>query len=168
MSALGDHRARLAQAFDLAFANLVEDERPAVRDFLLLRFGTQRYAVPVSELAGVQDKKGIQYLPGAPPHCLGLSGVRGRLGAVYDLGGLLGSPAADRLLWFLQAKLDPDIALLSPKPDCYLRVPVVAIMASSDENGPVVGALRHEESAINVLSIDRLIASIRARAGAAA
>jgi chemotaxis signal transduction protein len=158
---LGEHRARLAQAFDLGFALPFSSERPELRDFLVLRLGAHRYAVPVGELAGVQNRKTIQYLPDAPAHCLGLAGVRGRVGAIYDLGGLLGSPTSDRLSWFLQARLDPEIALLAPKPDRYLRVPVDRIVLCVETDGATVGALTDEELAINVLSVDRLIEAIR-------
>jgi chemotaxis signal transduction protein len=164
---LDQHRARLAQAFDLGFTRPFSSERPEQRDFLVLRLGTHRYAVPVAELAGVQQRKSIQYLPDAPPHCLGLAGVRGRVGAIYDLGGLLGSPASDRLSWFLQTRLDPDIALLAPKSDGYLRVAVDRIVPRAEPDGATVGAFTDQEAGINVLSIDRLIEAIRSRGAGA-
>lgn len=162
---LDEHRARLAQAFDLGFSRPFSSQRSELRDFLVLRLGAHRYALPVGELAGVQHRKSIQYLPDAPRHCLGLAGVRGRVGAIYDLGGLLGSPASERLSWFLQARLDPDIALLAPKPDRYLRVPVERIVLRAETDGATVGALTDEEVGINVLSVDRLIEAIRSRGG---
>ena len=162
---LGEHRARLAQAFDLGFTLPFSSERPELRDFLLLRFGTHRYAAPVQELAGVQNKRNIQYLPDAPRHCLGLAGVRSRVAAIYDLGGLLGSPASERLIWFLQTRLDPDIALLAPKPYRYLRVPVDRIVPCTESDGATVGALEDEDAGINVLSVDRLSEAIRRSCG---
>jgi chemotaxis signal transduction protein len=162
---LGEHRARLAQAFDLGFTRPFSSERPELRDFLVLRLGTFQYALPVDEIAGVQLRKTIQYLPDAPAHCLGLAGVRGRVGAVYDLAGLLGSATSDRLTWFLQTRLDPEIALLAPKPDRYLRVPLDRIVLCAETDGATVGALTDEEVGINVLSVDRLVEAIRRRGG---
>jgi chemotaxis signal transduction protein len=162
---LCEQRARLAQAFDLGFTRPFSSERPELLDLLVLRFGTHWYGVPVDELAGVQTRKNIQYLPDAPAHCLGLSGVRGQVAAVYDLGGLLGSLASDRLSWFLQTRLDPDVALLAPKPERYLRVAVDRIVPCAESGGATVGALTDEAAAINVLSVDRLIEVIRSRRG---
>jgi chemotaxis signal transduction protein len=105
-------------------------------------------------------------LPDAPPHCLGLAGVRGRVAAIYDLGRVLGSPSPDRLSWFFQTKADPQLALLAPKADRYLRVPLDGIVPREGVDGPIVGAITDGGMAINVLSIGRIVDGIRAHGGA--
>ena len=132
----------------------------------MLRLGQHWYALPVDELAGVQNKKAIQFLPDAPPFCLGLSGVRGRVAAIYDLGALIGAPSSDRLSWLLQAKADPEVALLVPKPERYLRAELDRIVCeASASEGVTVGALIDDGIAINVLSVARVVSAIRARGG---
>jgi chemotaxis signal transduction protein len=164
---LEEHRQRLAHAFDLAFSEPFSSEQHELCDFLVFRLGAHRYALPVGELAGVQNKKTIQSLPDAPPHCLGLAGVRGRVGAVYDLGALLGSKASERLCWFLQTKADPEVALLVPKPDRYLRVPLASIAYGVGVEGATVGVVSEGGAGINVLSVDRIVQGIRGGKGTA-
>jgi len=125
-------------------------------------------SVPVEELAGVQNRKHIQYLPDAPAHCLGLAGVRGRVAAIYDLGAVLGSPSPDRLSWFFQTKADPQVALLVPKPDRYLRVPLDGIVPHAGVDGASVGAVTDAGVVINVLSVGRIVDGIHGRRGALA
>jgi chemotaxis signal transduction protein len=156
-------RAQLATAFDRSFSLPFMSPLQEQRDFLVLRLGTHWYALPVEELAGVQNKKTIQFLPEAPPHCLGLAGVRGRLVAIYDLAALLGSAPSDRLSWFVQPKADPEIALLVPKAERYLRVPVASIVQQTEADDATLGALIDGGVAMNVLSVDRIVQDIRAR-----
>ncbi|HET7542848.1 MAG TPA: chemotaxis protein CheW [Polyangiaceae bacterium] len=161
---IDEHRRRLAHSFDHAFSQPFANEPRRLGDFLVLRLGQHWYALPVDELAGVQNKKTIQFLPDAPAFCLGLSGVRGRVAAIYDLGALIGSPSSDRLSWLLQAKADPEIALLVPKAERYLRAELDRIVPAADD-GPSIGALSDDRVALNVLSVTRVVASIRARGG---
>jgi chemotaxis signal transduction protein len=159
-----EHRKRLAHSFDQAFSQPFADEHRGVRDFLVLRLGQHWYALPVDELAGVQNKKAIQFLPDAPAFCVGLSGVRGRVAAIYDLGALIGSASSDRLSWLLQAKADPEVALLVPKPERYLRAELDRIAPDAGD-GATIGALSDDGVTINVLSVARVVAAIRARGG---
>jgi chemotaxis signal transduction protein len=159
-----EHRKRLAHSFDHAFSEPFSGDHRQVRDFLVLRLGQHWYALPVDELAGVQNKKAIGFLPDAPPFCVGLSGVRGRVAAIYDLGALIGSASSDRLSWLLQAKADPEIALLVPKPERYLRTELDRIAPEAGD-GPTIGALTDDGVSINVLSVARVVAVIRARGG---
>ena len=156
-------RSQLASAFDHGFSLPFMSPRQEQRDFLVLRLGTHWYALPVDELAGVQNKKTIQFLPAAPPHCIGLAGVRGRLVAIYDLSALLGSAPSDRLCWLVQPKADPEIALLVPKAERYLRVPTASIVEHAEADGAALGALSDDGVAMNVLSVNRVVQGIRER-----
>lgn len=168
-----EHRERLARAFDGGFALPIATEHQECIDFLVVRLGVDWYAVRVDELTGVQAKKAIQPLPGAPRHCVGLAAVRGLVAAVYDLGALLGSPSPDRLSWFFQAEADPEVALLVPKAERYLRVPEDRILPQSGLDGAreeadaaSVGAISDAGVVINVLSVGRIVAGIHGRQGA--
>ena len=163
---IAEHRERLARAFDREFALPIATEHRELRDFLVVRLGTHWYAVRVDELSGVQAKKTVQALPDAPRHCVGLAGVRGRAAVIYDLGALLGSPSPDRLSWFFQTKADPEVALLVPKADRYLRVAESSIVPGEAVEGAVVGVVTDAGVAINVLSVDRIVAAIHAHGGA--
>jgi chemotaxis signal transduction protein len=155
-----EQRERLARAFDREFSLPISREHRELCDFLVVRLGVDWYAVRVDELSGVEAKKVIQPLPDAPPHCLGLAGVRGRALAIYDLGAVLGSPSPDRLSWFFQTKADPQVALLAPKADRYLRVPLDSIVPQRDVAGAIVGVVSDGGIAINVLSVGRVVDGI--------
>ncbi|MFZ5889510.1 MAG: chemotaxis protein CheW [Myxococcota bacterium] len=163
MDEIGGYRARLAEAFDHAFTLPSSNTRTETRDFLVLRLSGYLYAIAVDEIAGVQNKKAIRFLPDAPPHCLGLANVGGRMGAVYDLAGLLGSPSSDRMAWFLQTRSDPDLAFLVPKADRYLRVPLARILPNAEPDGAVIAAITEGNTGVNVLSGERLVSAIRER-----
>jgi chemotaxis signal transduction protein len=81
-------------SFDASFAEplaaMVERE-----DLLLVRAGALRLAFRVPELAGLEARRKIVPVPGAPPLLLGLAGVRGRLVTVFALAGVLGSEATN-------------------------------------------------------------------------
>lgn len=160
---IAEHRERLARAFDSGFALPIVTEHRELTDFLVVRLGAHSYAVRVDELSGVQAKKTVQPLPDAPPHCLGLAGVRGRVAVIYDLGALLGSPSPDRLSWFFQTKADPEVALLVPKPDRYLRLPRDGIVPRDEVDGAVVGAVTDAGIALNVLCLGRIVDGIHRR-----
>lgn len=168
-----EHRERLARAFDGEFALPLVTEHVEFIDFLVVRLGVDWYAVRVDELVGVQTKKAVQRLPDAPRYCVGLAAVRGLVAAVYDLGALLGSPSPDRSSWFFQSKADPEVALLVPKADRYLRVPEDRIIPGThldgsreDEDAVSVGAITDAGVVINVLSVARIVLGIHGRRGA--
>ena len=167
MDEIAEHRERLARAFDAGFALPVTTRHRELSDFLVVRLATHWYAVRVDELSGVQAKKLVQPLPDAPPQCVGLAGVRGRVAAIYDLGSLLGSPGAEASSWFLQTKADPDVVLLAPKPDRYLRLPQDSIVPSEESEGAIIGAFTDAGAAINVLSVARIVAGIHGQRGTA-
>jgi len=156
---------RLARAFDREFALPFASEHRELRDLIVTRLGTHWYALPVDELAGVHQKTTIRFLPDAPPQCRGLAGLRGRIAAVYDLGAVLGSPSPEISSWIVQTKADPDVALLVPRADRYLRVPRDNI-AKGEPDGLVAGAFADAGHAINVLSVERIVRAVQRAGGA--
>ena len=156
---------RLARAFDREFSLPLATERRELRDLIVTRLGTHWYALPVDELAGVHQKTTIRFLPDAPPHCRGLAGLRGRIAVVYDLGAVLGSPCPELSSWVVQTKADPEVALLVPRADRYLRVPRDSI-APGELDAAVAGAFADAGHAINVLSVERIVRAIQRGGGA--
>jgi purine-binding chemotaxis protein CheW len=61
---------------------------------LVFVLGSERYALPLTDLAGLFPQTACTPAPGGPPELLGIANVRGVLRSVVDLGRLLGlSPA---------------------------------------------------------------------------
>jgi purine-binding chemotaxis protein CheW len=81
----------LRTAFDESFAVPARSQDLDQEDMLAIAVGSHRYAVRVSELAGVNAVRKIVPLPNAPMGLLGVVGIRGRLVAAYRLGDLLGA-----------------------------------------------------------------------------
>src|SRR5580692_11446316 len=113
----GPFAARLAElrsAFDDAFAAAAAEGAAAPRSALMVRAGGARCLIRVEELAGVEPRRRIVPIPGGAPALLGLSGVRSRLLAVFDLGALLGragaAPRAEAR-YLLACRADPQIGL---------------------------------------------------------
>jgi chemotaxis signal transduction protein len=88
--------AELRRAFDLGFAAPPKTEREELENLLAIHVAGERFALRVSELAGLQPQQRIVPLPGARAGLLGLAGVRGRLVPVYSLASLLGYAAQDQ------------------------------------------------------------------------
>ena len=67
-------------------------DRKNAERFLLFRLGTHSYALPVAEVAGLVEYRGVTPVPGAVEPVLGLAEWRGNLLSVIDLEGLLSQP----------------------------------------------------------------------------
>lgn len=157
--------AALREAFDATFAAPVETTRARTIDLLAIRFGAHGFAVPVAELSGVQTRRAVVALPAAPPLCLGLVGVRGRLVAAYDLAAMLRAPRPEKTPWLLVSRLDPELAFASAEAERYVRVDASAIVPRDvAPTDPCVGALSYEGVGLTVLSVDRLVAKVAAAA----
>src|SRR5689334_19598094 len=101
---LADKLAELRRAFDESFAAPAAHEDIALEDMLALEVGGGRFAVRVSELAGVHACRKMVALPGAIPGLCGVVGIRGKLVAAYRLADLIGAgvePQGGRLRWLL-------------------------------------------------------------------
>jgi len=58
--------------------------------FLLMQAGSQRYAIPLEQVAEVCELKGLSPVPRAPVWCLGATRSSGVVVAVVDLAGYIG------------------------------------------------------------------------------
>jgi chemotaxis signal transduction protein len=82
--------AELRAAFDEAFALPPPPPVQAQTEFALVVAGAGRYAIRMSEMAGLEVDRKIVPMPEGPHGLLGLSAVEGQLIPVFELGALLG------------------------------------------------------------------------------
>ena len=129
----------LRDSFDASFKapekNIVE---PHER-MLAIRVGDMRFAIRVSEIAGVETSRKIVPLPHPLPGLLGIAGVKRRVVAVYALATLLGARQSDTpARWLmLAANLDASIAFAFDALDGYFA-------ATHSRIHPVVRATENE------------------------
>ncbi len=105
---------RLRAAFDAAFARPAAVDAPDVVDLLLVRAGDARLALPLDELGHLERAPVVRRVPGARPDVGGVSIVRGRLVAVFDLAALTGAGATratDGPSFVALLRRDPTLAL---------------------------------------------------------
>ena len=86
---VGKRAAQLRRDFDSSFANPPPVAGEAVQDLLAIRLGARRFALRLSEIAGLYADKRITPVPGAAAGMLGIAGFRGSILPVYDLQRLL-------------------------------------------------------------------------------
>ena len=90
----GAHAAELHRAFDQAFANTPKVSEDRTENLLLVRVGGDRYALRLSEMAGLARGRAVVALPSRRPELLGVCGIRGSAVCVYSLAALLGYTGA--------------------------------------------------------------------------
>lgn len=84
----------LRRDFDEAFALPFTPKVDELVKVLLIMAGGQRYAIRISELAGLEVNRRIVPVPASLPGLRGLSAVRGQLVPVFELAALLGGGSA--------------------------------------------------------------------------
>ena len=119
--------AILRRDFDRAFAEPMRPPSPQTLDLLRIRLGTDPWAVPLADIAGLHSGKRITPVPGRTPGLLGLAGFRGSLSAVYDLSTLIGLPPLRAPRWLLVAEERP-VAFAFGGLDGHLRIEAGAIL----------------------------------------
>src|SRR5262249_44387480 len=125
------HRlAEIRRAFDASFAEPAATGGEERRKVLSIRAGEGRFVVEVDDLAGVEACGKIVKVPASLPGLLGLTGIRGRLLAAYDLATLLGHEGTTGpRRWLLVCGGDLGVALLVDEIDALLRVAHKEIMS---------------------------------------
>lgn len=143
--------ARLRQQFDQAFARERAPEVEHGEDVLVVRLGRDSYALRMSEVASVHLGVRVVSVPSDIPSLLGVAVFRSNLVAVYDLGALLGAPAAsdDR------AGPEPPVILVRRPSTVALAVTSVQRYARADRGrwpvSPAAG--RHHAHVLGVLQV---------------
>ena len=107
---LNDRLARLRADFDGAFALPRAAAPAATTELLLVRSGEARLALRLDGLSWVGPAPRIVRVPGGRPELVGLSVVRGRTVAVFDLARLA-SRAGGAVASLALMRADPSVAI---------------------------------------------------------
>lgn len=175
--------AQLRDAFDDAFSEAPSVVAVALVELLAIRIGGDRYAIRLSECAGLHLDRKVTPLPTSVPGLLGIAGFRGSLVPVYDLRVSLGHPRrTDAPRWLVSVSGSDKgvgvVALAFDVFDAQLRVPPGAIIADlAPPVRPNEGDARHPhaahtdgvvhlpDGARRVLRLPSVLEAIHARAG---
>jgi chemotaxis signal transduction protein len=164
-STLGTDRVReLRENFDQSFAGATEVEHVVQLDFLAIRVAGDPYALRLSEVASLHSDRRLVSAPSLLPELLGLTGFRGVLTPVYDLGTALGYRAGSLAKWLVIARWASPIAFAFETFDAHLRTPIDHV---SSANAPVAGsangAVQSGSTTLPLLHLPSLIEGIAKR-----
>jgi purine-binding chemotaxis protein CheW len=121
-TSLAEQAATLRRGFDQTFARAPETAHEAIDELLAIQAGGNPYAVRLAEVTGLYADRKIVALPSQVPELLGLSGFRGTIRPVYDLGAILGYPQGQKNRWMILAGTRSVVALAFPVFEGYCRV----------------------------------------------
>ncbi|GAA0733077.1 chemotaxis protein CheW [Dactylosporangium roseum] len=135
---LATRLTELREAFDRSFADPPRQQVAGHDDLLAIRVGAQRYALRLTEAAGLFPDRPVTRLPGPLSALLGVAGFRGAIVPVYDLAAVFGQPAADvpARRWLVLATGTPPVALAFDELDGHLCVPHERIVEEATGHGP--------------------------------
>jgi chemotaxis signal transduction protein len=122
--------AELRRDFDRSFAVAPTSAEAARQDLLAVGLGSRRFALRLSEIAGLFVDKKVISVPGSGPNLLGIAGFRGAIAPVYDLQKMLGLAASHAPRWLVIAAAAP-VAFAFEAFDGQLRVSPGAIKAQA-------------------------------------
>lgn len=116
---------KLKRSFDQGFQEAGVERDQTLVHLLTIRIATEKFALPVAELAGLARASIVVRLPAAIPGLLGLAGVKGRMVAVYSLAKLVGCEGVgpDQECWSVLCRPYDRIALAFAATDGTLMVP---------------------------------------------
>ena len=160
-----DQRARaLREGFDESFASAVAAERPAQRDFLMIRVAGDAYALRLSEVQSLHVERQLVAAPSLVPGLLGLAGFRGVLTPVYDLSPLLGYAQQGAAKWLVVARNAAPVAFAFELFEAHVRVDWGQVSGTEPEGeGGVRGVVHSDGRAVPLLHLPALIESISRR-----
>ncbi|HTL53039.1 MAG TPA: chemotaxis protein CheW [Planctomycetota bacterium] len=109
---LATRLAQMRADFDQSFAAAPIAAAAGQDHLLAIRIGDEGYAIRVAAIRAIAHVGRIVHLPSSLPELLGIAGLRGELTPLYDLGALLGYPAAPAApRWFVQVGRDDTVGL---------------------------------------------------------
>lgn len=89
-SGYSDKTRIMREEFDRSFSLPMQATPSQAADLLAIRLRGDGFALRAREISGLAKSRKIIPLPGAHPALLGITGLRGTLMPVWDLGSLLG------------------------------------------------------------------------------
>ncbi|HXX68962.1 MAG TPA: chemotaxis protein CheW [Polyangiaceae bacterium] len=167
--ALEDNAWRLRQAFDDSFAAPAVAPGEELLDFLLVQVTTRRFAVRLSEIAGVTRSQAIVRLPTGRKELLGLSCIRGAIRSVYSMAAMLGlSETQPPMPWLALSERPDPVAVAFDALDGFVRVPrslVLEAARSDDRDRLTRGVINLDTMTRPIVDMQRLLDTIRKPAG---
>lgn len=154
----------LRQAFDRSFAQPPSPEVARMEEFLAVRVAGDAYALRVREIAGLFVDKVVAPLPSEVPQLLGVSGLRGAIVPVYDLGTLLGYPARTSARWLVLARSLEPVALAFERFERHLRLPREALAPAERPPSAVRETAQTADGALAVIHLPSILEVIKNRA----
>lgn len=121
MSGASRTAAQLRQAFDRSFAEPLHGATEPQEDFLAIRLGGDAHAIRLVDIANLLPLIALTRFPSPVPELLGITGFRGVIVPVYDLGALLGYAAQEPPRWLVFAAAGP-VALAFEAFEGHLRL----------------------------------------------
>lgn len=166
--------AALRRDFDRAFAEPFRARSSKGIELLAVRVAGEPYLLPLRELAGLVADGRIVAVPTALPEFLGVTGIRGAVVPVYDLGAILGHGArarasAEPAVWLALAARGR-LAFAFDAFDGQRRVPRQELQAPPSESGGrgyVRGVVRLAETLVPVVDLPGVVDAIERRASSA-
>lgn len=154
---------KLKSSFDRSF-----QEAPVKRDhelahLLIVRIGAARFALKVSDLAGLARAQTVVPIPAAAPGLLGVAGLKGRMVAVYSLAVLIGSPALSKepQSWLVLCRGEDQVALAFTAAEGTMMVSSSALCPVSPSAPPhATDAIGSGASQLWLLNVGSIAATI--------
>jgi len=126
--------ADLKAVFDGAFADVPRTVVGEHTDLLAISISDNPYALALDAVVGVHANKKITRIPVRKNALLGIAGFRGLILPVYDLGALIGLPAATNPHW-LAIVAKAELAIAFETFEGHLRVPKDALLPNESKEG---------------------------------
>jgi chemotaxis signal transduction protein len=101
---VSDTASDLRRQFDGSFATARDTPSAEVLDLLGISVRGDPHAILLSAITSVFADQAITALPGRAPALLGITGMRGAIVPVFDLGAILGYPPASSPRWLAIAE----------------------------------------------------------------
>ncbi|HEY3667677.1 MAG TPA: chemotaxis protein CheW [Polyangiaceae bacterium] len=154
----------LRAAFDRSFAEAASGERPEQLDFLAISVAGTAYAVSLSDIQNLHVSRKLVRAPSQLPGLLGVTGFRGVLTPVYDLGQLLGHEAEPSSKWLVVVRSAAPVAFAFEAFNAHLRVTRDQLSAPESGSSALLrGAVRYGDSALALLHLPSLVEGIAQR-----
>jgi chemotaxis signal transduction protein len=112
----------LRRQFDRSFADARRLETEQFETLLAVRIRGDAFVLRLSEIGGLFADRNVTPVPGPVPELLGIAGFRGAIVPVYDVGALLGYPAAADCRWLVLSAGHPPIGLAFDQLEGVVRV----------------------------------------------
>lgn len=136
----------LRRDFDLAFASAPSAEHRQIEGLLAIRVAGDAYALRLSEIVGLAADCAVQALPTPIVALMGLASLRAQIVPVYDLGVLLGYPAAVAARWLVLVRGEALVALAFEQFEAHLRTELMSLegAGSTPSRSHLAGAVQSD------------------------